>query len=966
MKLIIPYALFTCFIAALYLAVKQYRKEGLKYIENRLFSLLCFFSALWSFGFWCVNIQTEPDNAYFFRAIGMIGVFAYLILMQLLVCCLSGNMKSYYLQITAISIVGFIIYFFIIQKEQATYELSEIGMTYRFTPGFWNNAYIIYTIAIAINLFVSIIYMRVNATNKRTRVLANKLLLVEVIEVLGMMLDTIFPLIGISALPGSTIGQFLALIATYQAIRFINRFRITVDNMSTYVYYSLTTPVLVYDDNYKLKILNDVAYDFTGLTEDKMGDKNISLLFSVREDEVFKFDGKRKDIDAVCYYNRLNCNLSVSKIHDDYYDVIGYIITVTDLSERMESINKLEQAMKDAENANQAKTVFLANMSHEIRTPMNAIIGFAELAMKKTVGGEVRKYIENIHLASHNLLAIINDILDITKIESGKMEVISDNYFIADLLDDVSLIISQQAKKKGLEFVMKTDDDIPTQLFGDKVHLRGVLINILNNAVKYTKVGTVTFETKVLMKTDDYVRLAFVVSDTGIGIREEDKQNLFKSFKRLEHKVNNGIEGSGLGLTIANGYVTMMGGEITVSSVYGEGSVFTVNIEQKIIDDTPLQYQFTIDRVNQKTEEHVQITINDTEVLLVDDNHINLMVAEGLLNSYGLIVDTASDGASAIEMCRNKHYKIVFMDQMMPEIDGVEAMLRIRELDPYYAIGGEGKIIVLTADAIRGVREKLLQKGFDEYLGKPINLRRLEYLLTYYIPSDKITISADSEDMDSEYENEDADYENQEIDYLQNELPEIDVLLGLKNCGGEVSDYLEVLKINYKYGEKNVEELKSLLDKKDYQNYTIKVHAMKSTTKGIGAMEVSDMALKQEEAGRAGEYGYIDEHYEEFKDAYKVQLQKIEGVLKHYNMLEEAAPDDKPELEKDEISNILSNILRYVKNFEFAQVFEILDDVKKYRLPDRYRDIFDKFENMMDDLNVDDIRELIETELNEE
>lgn len=960
MNLIFPYILFTCFIVAFYLSIKQYKKEGLKYRENRIFSLLCFSSAIWSLGFWGVNIQTEPDNAYVFRAIGMVGVFAYLILAQLFVCYLSGTLQKFRYPIIFASFIGCTIWFFIIQKDQVTYQLSKIGMTYHFNPGFWNTAYITYSIIISINMFASIIYILLYSRRIRMRELAKKLLFAELIVVLGMLFDTIFPLLGKPAIPGSTIGQFFGLLAMYQAICFVNRSRITLDNMSTYVYSSLTTPVLVFDDNFKLQILNDVAFDFIGLDETEVGKANISSLFSVQEDHIFHFKGKRKDIDVLCYYNQLPCNLSVSKIHDDYGDVIGYIITVTDLSERIEYITRLEQAIKEAENANQAKTTFLANMSHEIRTPMNAIIGFTELILKEEISQKVREYIDGIHLASRNLLATINDILDITKIESGKMELNPDNYYLADLLDDVSLIISQRAKEKGLSFIMKTDDHIPTKLFGDKVRLRGVLINILNNAVKYTTEGTVSFETSVLHQTKDIVKLAFTVSDTGCGIRPEDQKNLFKSFERFDKHMHYGIEGSGLGLSIAKGYINLMGGEITVDSVYGEGSVFTIIVEQKIIDNTPLQHQFTIDRSKRDESASTRLTVHDTQVLLVDDNHINLMVAKALLSSYGLSVDTAPGGAAAIEMCQQTLYPIIFMDQMMPEIDGVEAMHRIRSLNPYYAPGGEGKIIVLTADAIRGSRENLIKKGFDEYLGKPMNLKQLERLLILYIPSEKVTISIHSSEPENTQDAQTNEDSSMEISYLQKNLPDLDISAGLNNCGGKISDYLEVLKINYTYGGKNLEELTELLKKKDYHTFTIKIHSMKSTSRSIGALSASEMALEQEKAGNAGNYEFIDSHFDAFRTEYETQLHNIEKVLRHYNLLEDPCPDTEARLlDRTMIFNILSNIRNHVDTFEFAQVFEILEDVKNYRIPEEYQDLFSQLETMMNDLAVDDVRALI-------
>jgi CheY-like chemotaxis protein/anti-sigma regulatory factor (Ser/Thr protein kinase) len=481
-----------------------------------------------------------------------------------------------------------------------------------------------------------------------------------------------------------------------------------------------------------------------------------------------------------------------------------------------------------------------------------------------------------------------------------------------------------------------------------------VLINILNNAVKYTKEGKVTFDIKVVDKTEDNVKFAFVVRDTGIGIRQEDLKYLFKSFERLDQQVHYGVEGSGLGLAIAKGYVSLMGGDITVESTYGEGSVFTVTVDQKVLDGTPLNYQFASDRIKQECVSTERLMVKDTRALLVDDNHTNLMVAQGLLESYGLVVDTASNGADAIAACKNMHYPLIFMDQMMPEIDGTEAMLRIRDIDSYYAMGGESKIIVLTADAIRGVRENLLAKGFDEYLGKPMNLRQLERLLETFLPADKIEHPLNAP------EASDAK-QDAEVQRLQEQMPDIDVAFGLENAGGKVQDYLKVLKINYTYGERNIRELEELLGKEDYEDYTIKIHAMKSTTKGIGAMHVSELALQQESAGRAGKYEEIGSLYGTFKQEYEDMLRKIQAVLEDAGLLEESAPKEEEPVEDPVLlSNILTNIRNHVDNFEFAEVFAILEDVKQYRFPQEVEEMFASLNELMEKLDVDAIRQTLE------
>lgn len=953
MRFIFPELIFTCFVLALYFVIVIIKKKEWKYPENRLFIIFCLSSATWSFGFFGVIIQTVPDKAYTWRAIGMVGTFAYLITAQFLVCYFSGIKKVYRYIAEGFSFLGIIIYFFVIQKEQVTYKLGSIGMTYSFNSGLWNNLYTLYSVGVAINMLVVIIYMIRNAKTQRIKVLGKKILVTEMVVVFGMLFDTIFPLLGKIAIPGSTLAQFLGLAVMYSTIIFVSHSRITISNMSEFIYYSLTTPVLVYDFNYQLQILNDTAYSFLGVPKDDLTNTDIEQLFTLNKDDVFKFDAKAHDLEAICCNNNLYCNLSINKIYDDYGDIIGYIIIVSDLSERMKSMKELEAAMKEAEHANQAKSTFLANMSHEIRTPMNAIIGFSELVLKMDINEEVREHVEDIKWSSHNLLAIINDILDISKIESGKMELVLDNYYTYNLLNDVSLIISSQAEKKGLKFIMNVDEQIPRELYGDKVRIRGILINILNNAVKYTQEGQVTFDVSIINKTNYNIKLEFKISDTGIGIRPENLDNLFNNFERLDQKLHHGIEGTGLGLAISNGYVNLMGGDIFVDSTYGKGSTFTIILEQGIVDAKPIEKTYSHEKDSYNNSSISDMKIEGLHVLVTDDNLINLKVAQGILNYYGLIVDTAASGKEAIELCRKNDYALVFMDQMMPEMDGIETMKQIRSLKSCYSFGGSCKIIVLTADAIKGTRELLLEKGFDEYLGKPINVKQLERLFLQFIPTDKITYVTNKDNKNTE-----------SLFYLKENLSQIDVEKGIQNCDGDVQDYLKILKITYEYGEKQLEELKTSWEQKDYEHYIIKIHSIKSTSLNIGATKISSHARKQEEQGRAGDLTYIDEHMQSFQDEYYKLLNNLELVLKHFEMLaSETNSEDLPLLDESSVIHIFRNIERHIDEFDFAKVFEIIEETKKYKLPEKYSKLLSQTEVLMEELSIDEIQELLKNAL---
>lgn len=423
----------------------------------------------------------------------------------------------------------------------------------------------------------------------------------------------------------------------------------------------------------------------------------------------------------------------------------GYLIRFVDVTQLMCQKNELLELKEKADAANQFKSAFLANMSHEIRTPIHAIIGFSELVMKEEISEDTKEKLDMIKSSSHNLLAIINDVLDISKIESGKMELVMTQYYISNIIHDINATFALMAMSKGLSFCMDIDESIPGRLYGDKVRIRGILVNILNNAVKYTREGRVEFAVRRLEQTEDKVKLAFVIKDTGIGIKEEDRPQLFESFYRLDRQANESIEGTGLGLSISYAYASMMGGEIQVESEYGKGSVFTVILEQQIVDPAPIDMKYVYE---EKEEKHGKFQIRDYEMLIVDDNQVNLKVAKGLLKSYGIKVDTAGGGCEAVELCRTKAYPLIFMDQMMPEMDGKTAMDEIRKLSDFYR--QEAQIIVLTADAMSGARKRLMKEGFSEYLCKPLEVQRLEQLLLKIVPEEKVVWGAAESDTHKE------------------------------------------------------------------------------------------------------------------------------------------------------------------------------------------------------------------------
>ena len=960
MKYFFSINLFIYCVIAFYLTLQFVCSKEKKYIENKLVAGFCFSSGIWSLGFGTLLLQTDPYKAYLCRSFGMIGVFSYLIIAQILVCYISGIKKKYRYIMEGIASFGIIVYFLVIQKNQTVYKLSDLGMTYYFKAGFCNNVYVVYTVLVAFNILLTIFYMIKVSKVKRIQALGKRFLLVAFFTIFGMVLDTINPILGIEAIPGSTLMQFCGMVILYNASSIVSHSRINIANMSEFIYYSLSIPVLVYDVNKRIEIMNDAAFSFLGISQEKKienAENGLSELFEIGEEEVFSFKEKRKDVDAVCRKNGLYCSLSVNKIHDAYGDIIGYIIIVTDLSERMKTVQKLEEAIKEAELANQAKSTFLANMSHEIRTPMNAIIGFSELVLKKELDSEVREYVGDIKESSENLLAVINDILDISKIESGKMELVCAEYYVANLFDDVLHIIQVQAKKKGLDFQMTITPDMPKKLFGDKVRIRGVLINLLNNAVKYTKEGKVSLDVNILNKEEDIISLEFKVSDTGVGIREEEQDRLFENFYQVDRKAHDGEEGTGLGLAIVNGYVTLMDGSVTVQSEYGKGSVFTVVIKQKVVDETPLSKSYSAEESRTGDFNIGKIQVDKIPVLVVDDNKINLKLADKSLGYYGFKVDMASNGKDAIELCKQNQYQLIFMDQMMPQMDGIETMRQIRKLGSYYDYHGTCKIIVLTANAVGGVRNQLMQEGFDEYLGKPINYKQLECLIVQFLPKESIK-RENIEDKNQSNE----DTLQKDCNELAKMLPQAEISKGILNCGGHKKDYLNILKVVYEEGEKQLEELKNLKEQKDYAEYTIKIHALKGTALNIGANQIAEMARTQEKAGKEGNYSYIDIHMEEFVREYRVLLDNIRAVLLHYRLIDEKSDIRQKDVvyEEAELLKTLRNIQKCIEEMDFAGAAKLIRECDRRKMPKQYQDIFGKISGWMDEMDVDQIQELLE------
>ncbi|MCL2802145.1 MAG: ATP-binding protein [Treponema sp.] len=523
------------------------------------------------------------------------------------------------------------------------------------------------------------------------------------------------------------------------------------------------------------------------------------------------------------------------------------------------SQQKLITAIEKANIANHAKSMFLAKMSHEIRTPMNAIIGMAELALREDIPNSAFKQIDTIKQSGEHLLSIINDILDFSKIESGKMEIVQKNYSFTSLTKDVISIIRMRLLDSQVHFIVNIDPNIPDTLFGDETRIRQVLLNLLNNAVKYTEKGQVNLSAACTVK-DTTIVLKIDISDTGRGIKKEDIKNVFSDFVQFDISHNRGIEGTGLGLAISKSLVKTMGGDISFVSEFGKGSTFTITIPQKI---------GTLDNLSIKEETSSEISIfaPDARILVVDDIDTNLEVAQGLLSLYKINADLCRSGKEAIKAAEEKTYDIILMDHMMPEMDGIETVKLIRESETQRNINQQNvTIIALTANAITGTREMFMENGFNDFLPKPINIEKLNTILELWIPKEKQIPNTDKSVIISEKTTE-------------LKIEGLDVKKGLTMIGGNQNSYMRIISVFYKDSLERISAMKQYLENGDINSFTICIHALKGSAANIGAFDFMEEARILEEAGHRQDKIFIHTHIGKFIANLELLLHNINKAI---------------------------------------------------------------------------------------
>ena len=544
---------------------------------------------------------------------------------------------------------------------------------------------------------------------------------------------------------------------------------------------------------------------------------------------------------------------------------------------------RLQTAMRDLEDAkaaemsaNRAKSDFLARMSHEIRTPINGILGMNGMILKESHSVEIREYAENIDAAGRGLLALINDILDLSKIESGKMKLVPVSYHLSSIVNDCYHMVAQQAKEKGLFVNTEIDPALPYRLYGDEVRIRQIIVNLLTNATKYTEKGGITFSVSGHVEQrhgDKILMLTLRVQDTGIGIREEEQKKLFVAFARVDEARNRYIEGTGLGLRITAQLVDLMGGEIGLESEYGKGSTFTVTIPQLVQGEEAIGNIDVASAAEERAarEEKKIFTAPDMTILVVDDVELNLKVVRGFLKESKIHIETATSGVQCLQMSTQKRYDLILLDHMMPELDGLETFRKMRAMK--HSLNLKTPVIMMTANAIVGAREEYLQFGFDDYLSKPImEADLLRVIAAHTRPELAQWVIAEPEADAAPDGESDADGAN----WLE-KLTFLDTKSALLFCANNPDFYREML-LSF-VSENRMGQIQSCFAQEDWKNYTVQVHALKSTAKIIGAKELSERALDLEMAGKREDVNALRRNHGPCMICYGELRQKLSVLL---------------------------------------------------------------------------------------
>lgn len=709
-----------------------------------------------------------------------------------------------------------------------------------------------------------------------------------------------------------------------------------VKNAKNYIIDNLKEAVIVTDADHRFLFLNSMADKIITSINKEQG--------YCTDDKIYTFIQGSQD-----FFDWKDRHYQVEEtVLKDNELIQGYMMTIVDVTKIIEQNRLMKRLVLQTEDANRAKTNFVSNMSHEIRTPMNSIVGITEILLRSQHSPKEQEYLLNIQSSGRVLLTIINDVLDCSKMEAGKMQLFDEPYDTCSLFHDLRISMENRIGHSGLELIYDIDQDIPCKLKGDMGRIRQVIINLVNNAIKYTEKGSVRFSVHVRQKNTDKVMLYYEVEDTGIGIRKEDQKILFDAFQRVEIDRNRYVEGTGLGLTISQNLVNMMGGVIEVESEYGKGSKFYFTIEQTIVDPTPMSavnYEQQKSGVIEKEAESLFIAPG-AHILLVDDNDLNLVVAKDLLKPLQMQIDTAENGMQAVAMVQQNQYDLVLMDHMMPVMDGIVATGKIRELpDERYK---KLPIIALTANAMVDARKEFLNAGMNGFVAKPIDFTRICNQLRLWLPKELVQ-EVSGEEARKLLMNDISDSEIQP----KNPQTEFSFEEGVKRCGSKAA-LMKTIRIFYRTIDSKANKIEQCLKEGLISDYVIEVHALKSSALLIGAVPLSEAAKELESYGKQGKTEALEEKTPDVLAMYR----DFKNILKPYADKEEAA---KQEASDGEWIQALQQIHQCIEQFDLDGVDRIMEKLEEYQIPECIRESMDQLRVYVADVSMEEIMKLTDT-----
>ena len=727
---------------------------------------------------------------------------------------------------------------------------------------------------------------------------------------------------------GATSGQDMVpigiLVATVLFVGAVNHYGLfdlvrnakdsVVENIEEGIFVTDQYMNVLYANPAAIRLWQDVQGDLHGELKQRISDE-IQKIYE-RSGTILEWNGKKYEVRGM--------EIGGSSLKK------GYLISMIDVTGVMRQAEIMKELKEEAEEANRAKSLFLAKMSHEIRTPINAVLNMNEVILRESREENIKEYAMDVKSSARTLLGIINDILDLSKIESGNMEIVAVEYEMSSLINDVVNMIYTRAKEKGLDFQVIISPSLPSVLLGDDVRIRQILVNLLTNAVKYTETGTVSFVVNGKIVGEE-VKLHFAVRDTGIGIKKEDMPKLYEAFQRIQEVENHYIEGTGLGISITVQLLNMMDSNLQVESIYGKGSTFSFDLVQKIVKEDEIgDFQ---ERIHQLTtaEAHQNLFFApEAKLLVVDDCDMNRKVFRSLLKETQIQITDVESGAACLEQVKECHYDIIFLDHMMPELDGIETLRQLKTMEENKC--KDTPVIMLTANAISGAKELYLKEGFDDFLSKPIVPEKMERMICEYLPKELIQ-EMPPQEMHTQEETQEEIQELPDIaginwEYAKLYFPDQAIL----------RQTAEEFYLSMDREKENLQMLYELRhEPSDLKQYQIKVHAMKSSSAMIGAMMLSTVAALIEEA-------CIGQNISRIEELHPILLEQLQKYKQNMAVLHQESEKPKKAVDITQILSLLDRLGNSLNETDLDMADECMEQLCEYQYEEEAQKIINQLQ----------------------